>query len=104
MYSLDDGPVATLRNSRFLVCVVNTQLLESAPGFQVHSKIAAKVFSPSIRVKNLDSDSHTVFHPGFISLVCIRLFVFRLEEIHVSETCLVINVSVHVTLSSLRLY
>ena len=85
------------------MCVVDAQLLDSAPGLQVRDKVAAKVFSPSIRVENLNPDPHVIFHPGLVTLVRIGLLVLRPEEVYVSEASLIVDVSVHVIFSAFGL-
>ena len=100
---LDDCPIALFRNTRFLMGVMDTQLLTSAPGLQVRNKCATKIFSPSIQVQCFDFDSQIALYPGLVSFVCIRLLVFCPEKVNVGKAALVINVSVNISLAAFRL-
>ena len=98
--SLNNRPVAALRNTRFLVGVMDTQLLKSSPGLQVRDKVAAKVFSTSIRIQHLYSNPKMIFHPSFVIFVGGGLLVFRSKKVDVGEASFIVNVSVHVVFSA----
>jgi hypothetical protein len=48
MHMPDNCSVSLFSNAGFLVGVMDTQFLKSAPGLQISDEFAAKVFSPSV--------------------------------------------------------
>src|SRR5258707_11732380 len=100
--TLDNRSVTAFGNPRLLMRVMNTQFLKSSPGFQVRNEVAAKVFSPSVRIQHLYPYPKLILSPGLIFFVCSRLLTLVTEEEHICQLGFVVNVGVHVLFSTFR--